>query len=52
MPSLTATITKNPRSQYWQAEFYVWHADSRKWVRTMKSTKATDENRAASIADG
>lgn len=51
MPSLTATLTKNPRSQYWQAEFYVWHADGRGWVRTMKSTKATDKSRAASIAN-
>lgn len=47
----TATLTKHPKSQYWQAEFYVWSKEQGKWVRTMKSTKATDKGRAQSIGD-
>jgi integrase len=46
-----ATLVKHPRSQFWQAEFYVWSKEQGKWQRTMKSTKATDKGRAQSIGD-
>ena len=46
-----ATLVKHPRSQFWQAEFYVWSANQAKWQRTMKSTKATDKGRAQTIAN-
>lgn len=46
-----ASLVKHPRSQFWQAEFYAWSADQGKWVRVMKSTKATDKGRAQTIAD-
>lgn len=46
-----ATLTKHPKSQFWQAEFQTYDAAAGKWKRVMKSTKATDKVRAQTIAN-
>lgn len=46
-----ASIRKHPNSAQWHAEFYVFHKETGRWVRQLKSTRTTVQSVAKRIAD-